>query len=440
MQSVTVMFRAAKWKAILPAIFFVMQATAQINSPYSRYGLGDIYNARNVVSKAMGNVATAYSDYTSINFVNPASYSKLQLVTFDVSMEMELRTLMNADRTEQTQSNYLLFNYMAVGVPLAKDKKGMTKWGMSFGIRPYSRVGYNIREDDRLPGIDSTTAYYQGSGGGYRAFLGMGYRIGNFSIGANAGYLFGQKDISTERLLISDTTFYFSSLQDTRTSYNNFGFDGGFQYKIKLGKETVARIGANGFIGNTVNATQYKLRQTYLNNPSTGIDSIDVIQRTEEQKGTIEMPTGYTAAIAFEKEGKWMLSGEYESVSWSEFKFLDEPNVLANTELFRFGGYYVPAPNDAKKYFKRVTYRAGFYTGKDMIVIQGTQLPVWGATMGFSLPIKKYSAYSTQYSTVNMSMEFGRRGNDQVPMSERFFRLNVGLSLSDLWFQKRKFD
>jgi hypothetical protein len=439
MQLVTVMFRTAKWKAVLPAIFFVFQATAQINSPYSRYGLGDIYNARNVVNKGMGNIATAFADYQAVNFVNPASYSQLQTVTFDVGMEMELRTLMSADKRDQNQSGYLLFNYMAVGLPLAKDKKGFTKWGMAFGLRPYSRVGYNIRESSRLSAIDSLNTYFQGSGGGYRAFLGTGYRIGNLSLGINAGFLFGQKDLSTERVFVNDSTFYFNSLQDTRTSYSNFGLDGGFQYKIKLNKETFARIAANGFLGNSVNATQYKLRQTFLYNNGT-VDSIDVALRTEEQEGTIELPMGYTAGISIEKDGKWMLSAEYEAVQWSDYRFLGEADPLANSSMLRFGGYYIPAINDAKKYFKRVVYRGGFYTGKDMIVVNGTQLPVWGATLGFGLPIRRYSAYSNQFSTVNMSLEFGKRGNSSVPMSERFFRVNLGLSLGDLWFQKRKFD
>lgn len=440
MQLVTVMFRTAKWKAVLPAIFFVFQATGQINSPYSRYGLGDVYNARNVVNKGMGNIAAAFSDYQAVNFVNPASYSRLQTVTFDVGMEMEFRTLLNADKTEQTQSNYLLFNYMAVGIPLAKNKDGFSKWGLAFGLRPYSRVGYNIQDAERLPGIDSVNSFYQGTGGGYRAFLGTGYRIGNLSIGVNAGFLFGQKDISTERVFLSDSSFYFSSVQENRASYSNFGVDGGFQYKIKLGKELSATIGGNGFLGNSVNVTQFKLRQTFLSSGSNGIDSIDVVQRTDEEKGTIELPMGYTAGLSLEKEGKWMLSAEYEAVQWSEYTYLGAADPLANSSMLRFGGYYVPAANDVKKYFNRVTYRGGFYTGKDMIVVNGKQLPVWGVTMGFGLPIRRYSAYSNQYSTVNMSLEFGKRGNAEVPLSERFFRLNLGLCLGDLWFQKRKFD
>src|SRR5215470_15167865 len=49
--------------------------SAQENSPYSRYGLGDVAPSGNVVNRGMGGVSAAYADPFSINFTNPASYS-----------------------------------------------------------------------------------------------------------------------------------------------------------------------------------------------------------------------------------------------------------------------------------------------------------------------------------------------------------------------------
>ena len=51
-------------------------AFSQDNSPWSRYGLGDITPSSNIVSRGMGHAAAAYSDFQTINFVNPASYSR----------------------------------------------------------------------------------------------------------------------------------------------------------------------------------------------------------------------------------------------------------------------------------------------------------------------------------------------------------------------------
>lgn len=441
MQFVTSMFKPLRVLAVLSVISLFYQAKAQINSPYSRYGLGELYNSRNVTNRAMGGISAAYADYQAVNFMNPASYSQLQTVTFDVGAEMESRSLINPTKTLKSQSGYLLFNYVAIGMPLAKDKKGMTKWGMAFGLRPYTRVAYNISDASRLPGIDSVLTSYKGQGGSYRAFIGTGYRVGGFSAGINVGFLFGQQDLSTERVITNDSVFYFNAMQKSNTSYSKFSADAGFQYKLKLGKDFYARVGANGFLGNSVNASQSLLRQTFVYNANTGTDSLDVVENIKDNSGKIELPAGYSVGVTFEKEGSWLFGGEYETVDWSTFRFYGRADQLANTNMLRFGGHFIPpTAATSKSYFSKVVYRAGFYTGKDMVTVAGNQLPVWGVTFGMGLPIRRYNVYSNQYTAINTSFEYGRRGNTDVPIRETFFRLNVGISLGDLWFQKRKFD
>src|SRR5215204_2426995 len=51
---------------------------SQENSPYSRYGLGDIVPNTNVISRGMGGISAGYSDVLSINYNNPASFSNFQ--------------------------------------------------------------------------------------------------------------------------------------------------------------------------------------------------------------------------------------------------------------------------------------------------------------------------------------------------------------------------
>src|SRR5687767_14272129 len=63
------------------------------NSPYSRYGLGDQLPAQNIMSRGIGGVAAGYADAISVNFLNPASYSKLKRATFDFGVELDSRTL-----------------------------------------------------------------------------------------------------------------------------------------------------------------------------------------------------------------------------------------------------------------------------------------------------------------------------------------------------------
>ncbi len=74
-------------------VFIYSIATAQENSPYSRYGIGDLVPNQNVVNRGMGGVAIGYSDYQSINFINPASLAYITNTILDLGGEVDIRTL-----------------------------------------------------------------------------------------------------------------------------------------------------------------------------------------------------------------------------------------------------------------------------------------------------------------------------------------------------------
>ena len=87
MRSVILMCKPARLWVVSGSLLFSLAGLSQVNSPYSRYGIGDLYGSRNAVSRGMGGLATAYRDIQSVNFVNPASYSNIGFVTFDVGVE-----------------------------------------------------------------------------------------------------------------------------------------------------------------------------------------------------------------------------------------------------------------------------------------------------------------------------------------------------------------
>jgi len=64
-----------------------------LNSPYSRYGLGDIVPGQNVLNRGMGGLSAGYSDIRSVNFANPASYGRLVTTTLDIGVDLESRTI-----------------------------------------------------------------------------------------------------------------------------------------------------------------------------------------------------------------------------------------------------------------------------------------------------------------------------------------------------------
>src|SRR5207237_6007558 len=148
--------------AFFLSIYSVLQA--QENSPYSRYGLGDLYPNQSISSRAMGSLTAAYSDNQSLNADNPATYGDLRsytnggLVTFDVGTSIDARTLHSANPVLKYNSAYFIPSYIMIGFPLSKKHIGMVA-----GLRPMTRVNYSIQNFGR--NVDTLETLYEGSGG-----------------------------------------------------------------------------------------------------------------------------------------------------------------------------------------------------------------------------------------------------------------------------------
>jgi len=115
-------------------------------------------------------------------------------------------------------------------------KKG-NYWGVSFGLRPVTRINYKIQKDQRLTNIDSLSTLYEGNGGVSQANFSTGLKIKNFSFGASTGYSFGTKDYSTKLNFINDTVIYYKSNSATQTRLSGAFLDLGVQYEKKFTKQ-----------------------------------------------------------------------------------------------------------------------------------------------------------------------------------------------------------
>src|SRR4051794_17968595 len=109
---------------------------AQENSPFSRYGLGDPYPSQNILNRAMGGITSTFSNGMSVNFNNPASYGDFKLVTYDLGLSIDRRTLKSASPVAKYSSTNFTPSYIALGLPLNKKKN----LGLAFGLRPITKV------------------------------------------------------------------------------------------------------------------------------------------------------------------------------------------------------------------------------------------------------------------------------------------------------------
>ncbi|HVK97396.1 MAG TPA: hypothetical protein VM368_06235 [Flavisolibacter sp.] len=447
------------FKIIFSAFFVCLSITgfSQDNSPYSRYGLGNEFPKMNVGSRGMGGVSAAYSDIFSVNFNNPASYSNFLAileprsqklssgrVVLDVGLNITSRTLTTPNTPQSFTSSDALFSHVYVGVPLRKN------WGLAFGLRPLSRINYNVfrRELLRDPStnlpIDSAVTQFTGTGGSFLPSIGTGFGIGKLNVGVNVGYLFGRKELSTRRVLINDTVEYAASNHTSNTSFGNVFFNAGAQYRITLNDRTTLSLGVTGNWKQKLNATRDLTRQTYTR-AATGEELvIDSVSTQTDIPGEIIYPASYTGGFIVERApGEatrgFAIGADLVQNRWDDFRFFGAKDSVRNNWELRvgtqLGSMRVPS-----RYAQAVSYRFGFFVGQDYIHVQNN-LPVFGLTFGMGLPIVNYNRLSpNQYSILNLGLEFTRRGNDENLLKENLFRLSLGFNFTDLWFGKRKYD
>ncbi|HEY0678999.1 MAG TPA: hypothetical protein VGD17_11980 [Chitinophagaceae bacterium] len=410
-----------------------LQSSSQENSPYSRYGLGDQVPGGNIINRAMGGVSTAYFDLQSINYTNPATYSQLRVTTFDLGFEVDSRTLREPNNPGKFSASSANISYVQLGIPIVPKRS----WGLNFGLKPVTRVNYKIQTNERTP-YDSLITVYEGTGGSYDVFAGTGIAFKNFSIGVNVNYSFGTKDYNTRKSFYNDSLIYYQSNHQTKSTFGGFTFQGGALYSAKLGKTTWLRLGVTGQLERDLNANRDLTRETFEYDVNGGTFSIDTVYNVNDLSGTVTYPSSFSAGFVVDKENEWLIGMDYASSQWSKYQFFGEKDPLQNSWQFKVGGQWTPDLLRGRNYWSRVTYRAGMFIGKDYIKAD-TDLPILGFTAGAAFPIRRTN-YTNQYTIINTALEVGRRGNDANKIRENFFRVSVGLSLSDLWFIKRKYE
>lgn len=435
---------------------------AQDNSPYSRYGLGDLHPNSHILNRGMAGISAAYADQLSVNFANPASYSRFYTlqeprskksaygrIILDAGLNFDNRTLRETNNPQRFTSPNAYFSYLQMGIPLRKD------WGMVFGLRPVSKISYDVERRERLYDpmtqlpIDSAITQFTGDGGAYLFNTGTGFAVKNFSVGINGGYLFGKKDYSTRRIILNDSLAFNRSNHQTRSTFGDLFFNMGMQYRIDLNKEKTKyfQLGAFGNIKHQLNSRNDIIRETYYQGSDGGDFRLDSVTERLDVRGTVNYPSSFAAGLLMErlpdeKKVGWLFGIDFIQSNWDDYRFNGIKDSVRSNWQLKVGGQIKPALKESK-YKNIVSYRAGFFFGRDYLHIN-KKLPEYGITAGLSLPVANLKdaarRFRTQYSVINISAEYIKRGNKDNVLRESLFRFSVGFSLSDLWFTKRKYD
>jgi len=412
-------------KILLPVVLlfslvtFAQQATS---SPYSFYGIGDIRFKGTVENRLMGGVAV-FPDSIHMNLQNPASYSGLKLSTFAIGSGFNATKLHSFQGDDKAQRTTV--DYMAIGMPILR------KSTVTFGLIPYSSVGYKISNTDAL----GTIRRFQGRGGLNKVFVGYGYEINKqLSVGLDLSYNFGT--------IKTDNIKYISGIQYGAEEVNESDMSG---LSVKIGAIYQRKINKHDFFASATFMPQSNLRNRNARNvytveyaeegvSPTIVDAFDQIQLTN----TIKLPTQFSLGAGYGTAKKWLIGTEIVFKQSNSFgnRFQDVNQAsFENGFVYSLGGYYIPNYSAFSGYFKKVTYRAGLRYEKTGMVIRNESIMDQAVTGGFGFPL------GGLFSNINLGVEYGKKGTAKANLvEEKYTNVIMSFSLNDKWFVQRKFD
>lgn len=397
----------------------ILESQAQYRlSPYSYYGLGDIFVNRNGVSQAMGGVAYGLGSYDQINYSNPASYTNQDSNTFILDVSLRGSHIGQKSSSGSNLSRNINLNTISLGFPVLKN------WKASFGLLPYSRVGYEFIQE-RMEAGSLTSYEYSGAGGINQLYFGNAFRFfDRLSIGLNLNYLFGyvghDKNIS-----FPDDNHAFNVYEQDRHYMDNFQLTYGMQFDQPLNNDWKVSVGAV-----FENSSKLNTEQQFLVEKELGVLE-DTISGTNTSSRQYSLPMHFGAGVVFNKKDQWTIGLDYEQTNWSKD---DYPNYNTSRYL-RAGMEFIPDRFSIRDYWKRIRYRAGAYAGQSYLDVKGNHLEDKGVTIGLGLPFK----YTK--TTFSLTYNFGVRGttNDDL-IQETYQRFFLNLTFYDVWFFDRKIE
>ncbi|WP_028980790.1 hypothetical protein [Sporocytophaga myxococcoides] len=424
------------------------QATAQLteNSPYSRFGLGDLYPSGSIRNIGMAGVGVASPNLEYINFLNPALLPTNRRLNLDTTIKYTMfegalygvgRSI--SDGALKQQSKSVNFQYLNIAFPVSN------RWTTSISLNPYSNMSYDYHSGFDTAGLAVSTSNI-GTGGLYTVNFANGVDLTrNFSAGLTASYVFG----STNEEYFTQLTSLDLSVQDQkyginqRTSYSGFNFKPGLAYRnifktaVKEEEEHIYyNLGATYDFSGGLTSRRELTRQIRSNLNAVNEDTI--ISNT---KMHAVLPSKLTVGFSIDKPVYWSVGVDFTYLSYSKYKNFD-----AGIDNFK-NGYKIALGGEYKlkgqEVMKMPILRAGLSYQKTPFYFNGTQLNDFSVSLGGSIPVgRKDPRYKSKpLSRLNIALVAGQRGttNDGL-IRDRYFQVYLSFQTIDKWFERRRIE
>lgn len=409
-----------------------------MNSPYTRYGFGQLSPMEVGVNKGMGGTGIGLQNTSQINMLNPASYAAVDTLTFLLDVGMSLHNTNLTEGDVRMNARNTTFDYLAMQFRL------MPKLGMTIGMVPFSNIGYNFNNStiiDNYPDAETgedikgeegeeITAHnrYYGDGGLRQITVGVGWSpFKGLSVGANLAYLYGEiyhfvYNQYSDPSITPRTKQYIADISTYKADF-------GLQYLKAFGKHRVT-LGATYQLGHAIDDEAYIIDMISTGGTVTSSDT------TRAAKFSI--PTGFGVGLSYTFDDRLTIAADYSMQQYSTADFFSTPKAAykgADYHRASIGLEYIPE-RITRKLLRRTRYRAGFYYATPHYYVGEHRGPTeYGATIGIGLPIM--NGWNAK-SLVNISGQavHVRPAPGTGMITENYLRLSIGLSFDEGWFDK----
>ena len=428
-------------------IFFTLigTSTAQnvgVDSPYGRYGYGVLSKPALGATESMGGISYGIRRGWSVNPGNPASYSAVDTLNFTMEMGVSGQYSKLSDGLNNQSFQNGNFDYLAFQFPVYKNV------GMSIGLLPYSKVGYDFGRDVLSDEI-SYRETFSGTGGLSKIYGGIAYApIKQLSVGANLSYLFGKITHSQDIPALGQTGEASNRLAASSFTIKNVMFDFGAQFTHPIDDRRSMTLGVvyTPSVKNktTVFSTDYLYSAT-----GTQLLPSDTLYNQ-----SFDLPETFGVGVSYSSIN-WLVGIDGTFQKWANAKYPDElDNMTLGTRFndkysVALGAEYVADPVN-RNFFKRVRLRGGLsysnsYTNTKVYDPNNNNslgehgYKEYGVNIGFGLPFR--DMISGRISMVNLGFGYSIMDPEHNYMiKEEMFKVSVNININEFWFFKRQFD
>ncbi|MDR0429906.1 MAG: hypothetical protein LBH58_05440 [Tannerellaceae bacterium] len=403
---------------ILFAIPLASQAQNNTNSPYTRYGYGELADRSFGAGRAMGGIGYGLRSNKQINPMNPASYTSMDSLTFifDVGAAGQLSWFDDGVNRERRINGNI--DYIALQFPVHR------RIAVSAGLLPYSHVGYDYGATKINEGINYSERFY-GKGGLNEVYAGLSIDIWKkrLSVGANIGYFFGRITHNQTLSVVAGTTS--STVRIKELEVRDYKLDLGVQYTHPFSATESFTFGAAYSPKKKLNTTSYDI----FTDPNGVITEGDTTT-----SHAFDLPHSIGAGLSYVKQNKLTLATDFLYENWGQARIFDKTNDFKNRIRVAAGGEYIPNYRN-RAYFNQVRYRAGIHYSNSYLTINNSTYNEFGASVGLGLPLIDNRSF------VNVSFEYVKIKPDSKRLiDQQHFRFTVNYTFNERWFYKFKVD